>query len=238
MISRAVRLSVDAVPAREGESMKFRIKTTLATLAASLLLAGSAFADQPTDYVKAKTEVVTKTLQKPDSKKRQQELQKVLDETIDFSELAARSLGDHWAKRSAEEQAEFLALLRDMLQANYEGKLQGQKLGADYEIKYDDEKTRGDKAIVKTTVVTKDGDKPVEYKLVQKGDDWVIFDVVIDDISLEETYRESYVQIIEKEGWPALIQRMKDKSKELRKLAAEQAKAAKKQAKAVEKAAE
>lgn len=170
----------------------------------------------PTEYVKKRTDDVTSLLSKKDSKKREEELRKVLQETIDFRELASRALGEHWAKRTPEEQQEFLDLLQELLQANYEGKLSGKTLGKDFEITYGDEKTRGDKSIVKTTVVAKDESKPVDYKLVKRGESWTIYDVVIDDISLEETYRDSYVEIIEKEGWGALIQRMKDKAAEIR----------------------
>ena len=70
-------------------------------------------------------------------------------------------------------------------------------------------------ALVKVDVVLKDGKKPLVYKLLQRGGSWVVFDIVIDDISLEETYSEDYTAIIVDEGWPALIQKMKDRVKEL-----------------------
>lgn len=192
-----------------------KITRTLLLSAAMTAYAATAWAG-PTDYVKARTKEVTDILSKPDSKKRATQLQTVIKQTIDFRELASRALGEHWAKRTPEEQQEFLDLLQELLQANYEGKLEGHQLGKDYEIKYEAEKTKGDKAVVKTVVVGKEEQRPVDYKLLKKDEDWSIFDVVIDDISLEETYRDSYTEIIESEGWPALIQRMKDKAKEVR----------------------
>lgn len=212
--------------------MLFKRKIATLFAAVTMLTALPAFAN-PTDYVKKQTDVVTKVLQKPDSTSREGELKKLVKETIDFRELAARALGEHWSKRTPEEQQEFLDLLQDLLQANYENKLEGQTLGKDYEVKYTDEKIREDKAIVKTTIVTKEESKPVEYKLYKQEDgDWSIFDIVIDDISLEETYRDSYVEIIDKEGWPALIKRMKDKSAEIRAQARAGDKGAKAKAKA------
>lgn len=196
--------------------MKLKLLTTLIAVLLTTALALPAWAN-PTEYVKKQTEDVTKILSKKDSKKRQKQLKKVVQETIDFRELASRALGEHWAKRTPEEQQEFLDLLQELLQANYEGKLSGKTLGEDYEIEYTDEKTRGDKAVVKTVVKGKEEKKPVDYKLLKKEKDWTIYDVVIDDISLEETYRDSYVEIIEKEGWAALIKRMKDKAEEVRK---------------------
>jgi phospholipid transport system substrate-binding protein len=191
-------------------------KTKLGAFVVATLLAAPAFAGPPTDYVKERTEAVTTVLAKEESKKRSKELEKILEATIDFEELASRALGEHWAKRSADEQKEFLDLLQELLQANYEAKLQGRKLGEDFTIDYTDEKIRKDRAIVKTMVESKGESRPVDYRLVKKDGKWVIYDVVIDDISLEETYREAYTEIIVEEGWASLIERMKDKVKEVR----------------------
>ncbi len=191
-------------------------KTGLGTLLLAMMVASPALAGEPTDYVKDRTEAVTKVLSKKESKKRAKELEQVLQATIDFEELASRSLGEHWSARSDEEKKEFLDLLQSLLQANYETKLQGRKLGTDFTIEYEDEKTRKDRAIVKTKVVVKEESRPVDYRLVQKDGKWVIYDVVIDDISLEETYREAYTEIIKEEGWASLIKRMKDRVEEIR----------------------
>lgn len=183
-------------------------------VAAGLLVSVEAFAGAPTDHVKERTETITKLLAGKATKKRSEEVRKVIAETIDFRELAARSLGKHWEARTPEEQAEFLDLLQDLIRANYETQLEGRVLGKDYTIQYVDEKTRESKAIVKTTVQVRGETKPIDYKLAEKEGKWSVFDVVIDDISLEETYRDAYVEIIEDEGWGSLIQRMKDKVKE------------------------
>ncbi len=174
-----------------------------------------AFAGEPTDFVQKKTGKVTKLLQRKDNKRRAEKLDEILQATVDFEELAARSLGEYWKERSEEEQQEFLSLLQQMLRANYSKKLSGKKLGKDYEISYKDEKTRDTLAIVKTVVQTKEETKPVSYKLIKREEGWIVFDIVIDDISLEETYRESYTEIIRTDGWDALIQAMRDKIKEL-----------------------
>lgn len=190
--------------------------TSVGVFLLTSMLAVPAFAGAPTDYVKKRTEKVTTVLSKDESKKRTAELEEILQATIDFRELAGRALGEHWDKRSEEEKTEFLDLLQKLLQANYETKLQGRTLGKDYEIVYVEEKTRDDRAIVKTKIVVKEESRPVDYRLVKKDNKWIIYDVVIDDISLEETYRESYTEIIKEEGWDALIDRMKQRVEEIR----------------------
>lgn len=184
--------------------------------AVMLVLSAEAFAGAPTDYVKAKADDVTKLLSGKATKKRSDDLRKFLNTAIDFRELAARSLGKHWEARTDAERQEFLDLLQELIRANYEEKLEGRVIGKDFKIEYVDEKTRDDRAIVKTTVVVKGESKPIDYKLNAREGNWSVYDVVIDDISLEETYRDAYVEIIEDEGWDALIQRMKDKVAEVK----------------------
>lgn len=190
------------------------LRFTIAS-ALTLGLSASAMAGAPTDFVKGQTTEVTELLKKKESKARAKKLDKILQQSVDFRELAARSLKGHWEKQTPEAQEEFLSLLQRMLEANYATKLSGKQLGKDYSVEYLDEKTRDDLAIVKTRIVIKKENKPVSYKLTKKGDAWIVFDIVIDDISLEETYRESYTAIIDDEGWDSLISRMKDKIKEL-----------------------
>ncbi|MEZ4462561.1 MAG: ABC transporter substrate-binding protein [bacterium] len=194
-----------------------RVRIGMVTVGLLALLAGDAFAGAPTDFVKGKTDEVTKLLTSKATKKRSEDLRKFLSSAIDFRELAARSLGKHWEARTPEEQQKFLDLLQELIRANYETQLEGRTLGKDYQISYIDEKTRDAKAIVKTTVEVRGEKKPIDYKLAEKEGQWSVFDVVIDDISLEETYRDSYVEIIEDEGWASLIKRMEEKVAEVRK---------------------
>lgn len=185
----------------------------------TLLVAGPAFAGEPTDFIKSHSEEVTTLLGQPESEERADKFSKLANELIDFRELASRALDEHWKKRSDDEREEFLTLLQNLLEANYKKKLEGQEVGEDYQIEYTEEKQRGDRALVRTIVKWGESDKerkPVEYKMMKGEKGWVIYDLVIDDISLEETYRESYTKIIEKDGWDTLIEKMKEKIAELK----------------------
>ena len=186
-------------------------------LAGGILLAsvGTAWAGPPTEFIKENAKQVSHLLHEKESTRRQEKFTKKLHQVVDFRELSSRALGEYWQKRTPEEQQQFLDLLQQLLEANYRKKLEGKTLGEDYQIKYLDEKTHEDMAIVKTDVVWKDGSKPVSYKLLKKKDGWVVFDIIIDDISLVETYRDSYTAIIKKEGWDSLISRMKKKAAQI-----------------------
>ncbi len=184
-----------------------------------MVFATSAFAQEksPMEVVKARSSELTTILGEPDTAARTERVNKALYETVDFGELATRALGKHWTKRTDAERAEFLDLLQRLLQANYSKQISGRKLGKDYTLEYGDERIRDDRAVVKVTVKYDKKKHPVLYRLTKKGNNWVVYDLVIDDVSLEETYREGYVPIIEEDGWDGLIDLMKERLAEFEK---------------------
>ncbi len=189
-----------------------------ACMAAFVVLFGwtaSALAGSPRDHVEEKTEAVAAVLAKPDSSVRTQELAEVVEESLDLEYLASRALGDHWTQRSPAEREEFMSLLQRLLQGNYEDRLAGRKMGDDYEVDFEQAQVRGERAFVAATVTKDDTEKSLVYRLRRDGESWKIYDLVIDDISLEETYRDGYVPIIEEQGWEELIRRMEERLEEL-----------------------
>lgn len=192
--------------------------TAVAVLLSMTAMSPAEAKTSPTDFIKTHTAQVVDILQRPDNDERSDILSKKVQEVIDFRKLASLSLGEHWEARSEGEKKVFLDLLEELLRANYSKKLKGETLDKDYEIKYVDERTKKNKAIVTTKIVWSETSKPVEYKLLRRDSgEWIIYDLVIDDVSLEETYRESYTKIIEKEGWDTLIKRMEEKVAALKK---------------------
>ena len=168
-------------------------------------------AEGPTRLVKQKTDNIVQELTRPVTKRNVKKLESELRSILDIQELASRALAGHWEKRTPDEQKEFITLLDALMLDGYHDRLGTEKvLTSDHAITYKAEKVRGDKAIVKSDVRVKKTTKPVDYKLVKTDKGWVVYDIVIDDIGLEETYREAYVEIIEDEGWSGLIARMKE----------------------------
>ena len=183
--------------------------------AALLSWAGLAAASSPDDVVEERTMAVAAVLALPDSPERTERLAATIDESLDFAFLAGLALGRHWEQRSDEERQEFMDLLRTLLQNNYEDRLTGHELDDDYTVEFESSRVRGDRAFVPAEV---DYDGRVEslvYRLYRDDDDWRIYDLIVDDISLEETYRDGYVPIIEEHGWEELIRRMQERVDQL-----------------------
>jgi phospholipid transport system substrate-binding protein len=198
-------------------SHPLRILLTLAALAG--LLAGPAWAGIPTDQLRAQIDRVIKTVEDPDLKReskateRRAAVRKIANETFDFPEMAKRALARHWQPRTPAERDEFVKLFADLLERAYVTKIEnygGEKIA------YNGDTIDGDAALVKTKIVTKQGtDIPVDYRMLKRSDRWLVYDVIIEGVSLINNYRTQFNKIIQTSSYQALVDRMKSKQNEL-----------------------
>lgn len=178
-------------------------------LSFGLTLAGAAFAGPATDVVKAKQTALYDLLSKPGNDAK---VGATFDEMLDYAALAQGSLGSEWAARSDAEKAEFSDLLKKLVRRSYERNIK-KTLG--YNIEYIGETEKNSNVVVGTKAVSKTDKRadPVEidYTLAQKDGKWRIVDIKTDGVSLVSSYRSQFTKIIKKDGFPALITKMKDK---------------------------
>lgn len=172
--------------------------------------AGSAFAGPATDAVKTRQTALFDLIKQPSQD--QKKINVVFDEMLDYSALAEGSLGTEWAPRSDAEKAQFSDLLKQLVQKAYERNLK-KILG--YDVDYLSEDAADGGMMVKTRAKSKTDarEEPVEiaFKVVQKDGKWKVRDIVTEGVSLVTSYRSQFTKIIKKDGFPALIQKMKDK---------------------------
>jgi phospholipid transport system substrate-binding protein len=194
-------------------NMKRTLANLMATLVAvlALTLSSSAFAGGASDLVKAKQTTLFELLKQgtPDSQKK---IDAIFDDMLDYDSIAQASLGDEWAKRSPAEQAEFSDLLKRLVRSSYQRNL---KKILDYDINYAGEDPVASNVKVKTTSQAKGGgarSEPIEinFTLANKGK-WVVQDIETEGVSLVTSYRNQFLKIVKKDGFPTLTQKMKDK---------------------------
>jgi phospholipid transport system substrate-binding protein len=74
------------------------------------------------------------------------------------------------------------------------------------------EKQEKDFAQVNTKIVSNKGEEyAVDYRLLQSGSDWKIYDVVIENISIVNNYRSQFNRIIAKSSFEDLLQKLREK---------------------------
>jgi phospholipid transport system substrate-binding protein len=146
---------------------------------------------------------------------RRDKMSALIRERFNFIEMSKRSLAKHWKKLTKEEKKEFVSIFSDLLEASYVGKVENY---TDEKVTYNNEKIKGKGkySVVNTTIVTKDVDIPIDYKLISKKDKWWVYDVVIEGVSFISTYRSQYNKIIMRESFPKLLENMRNKLKEIR----------------------
>jgi phospholipid transport system substrate-binding protein len=141
---------------------------------------------------------------------RRQELKKLIYQRFDFTEMAKRSLGFEWRRRSPEEQREFVKLFADLLERAYLDQIEsynGEK------IQYLKEREDGDHAEVATKIIDNKGQGfSVNYRLHNVNGDWKVYDVVIEDISLVNNYRAQFSRVLGSSSYQELVHRMREKT--------------------------
>jgi phospholipid transport system substrate-binding protein len=185
-------------------------------LLAGLVWSEGARAGEATELVRKSTDQVIEILKDPVLKDRpdvrDEKIWQVVLRCFDFEEMGRRSLGIHWRERSAQEQKEFVELFGRLIHKSYAGRVASY---SDEKVDYLGEAVDGARAEVKTKVVSKGTEIPVEYRLLQKSSSWVIYDVVIEGVSLVNNYRNQFNRIVVQKGYRELERMMKTKLDEL-----------------------
>ena len=181
---------------------------------------GPARAGAPTDQVREYSEAVVKILEDPTLKaedrkpERRAAVRKIAAEVFDVQETARRALGPHWHQRTPQQREEFVQLFAELLEQTYISKIDlfgGEKL------RFTEEKVDGDNAIVRAKVVTRQQTEvPVEARMLRKGDRWLIYDILIENISLVGNYRAQFDRIIRTSSYDELVKRLRTRGEFLR----------------------
>ena len=147
----------------------------------------------------------------PEAEAQKADARKLVGGFLDYRELAHRALVKHWDALTPAKRTEFVTTLRDLVERSYLKQVTGDP---NYNIKYQREEKTGSEAKVEATLTTQARGKKVnialEYHLIYK-DHWFVYDVITDEQSMLENYRAEFNKIINKEGFDALLKRMKKK---------------------------
>jgi phospholipid transport system substrate-binding protein len=149
---------------------------------------------------------------KKDEKGRREALRKAIDERFNYRQMVIRSLAKNWDLRSDQERRQFILLFKSLLENSYANKLEAYR---DEEINYIGEVIKGEYALVKTEVVRQSSTVGVDYKLIQKGGDWQVYDFVIEGVSMIRNYRSQFTKIIRNDSYESLVKKLTAKIIEL-----------------------
>ena len=194
-----------------------KISSILGVLILTLGLVSSAMAGEPQERLKGGIDKVIAILSdnslKGPAKKaeRQTKLRTVADGFFDWRELSKRAVAEHWSKYTPKQQDEFVASFSELLQKTYIRKLEKYN---NEKVSYLKEQIEGNQAFINTQVMQKEKSIPINYVMI-KRDQWMVYDVVVEGVSLVKNYRTQFAKILTKDSPETLLQRIKDKIKAL-----------------------
>src|SRR5258706_2395505 len=170
-------------------------------------------AGAPTDQLKASVEQIVKVLENPGlrsearSQERRAAIRKEAEGVFDFTETAKRALGRHWQALAEKDRQEWTSLFTELIERAYISKIErysGERIA------YAGEAVDGGLATVRTRFVTKQGTEvPVDYRMQQRGDRWLVYDVSVEGVSLINNYRTQFDKIIQTSSYAELVRKMK-----------------------------
>jgi phospholipid transport system substrate-binding protein len=166
-------------------------------LLSCLLLPSPSRADSPTEQVRATVDKVLTIVRSPNPKSKTQmeaqhaQLLEVIYPRFDFTEMAKRSLGSNWARRTSEEQREFIKIFTALMGRAYADNIESY---TSQDVLYTREVVDKDYAEVDTKIVAdKRADLSINYKLHSVDKEWKVYDLVIEDISVVNNYRSQFL---------------------------------------------
>lgn len=174
-----------------------------------------AFAGIPLDTVKTNVNGVLEVMRDPKlkgeagQKLKEQRIVVAAEKLFDFIELSKRTLGLNWNKLTPDQRKEFVELYKTILKDSYVDKITA----------YTDEKVNFTKEVplsettmeVQSFVVTKNTAVPIFYRVIIKGGEWKVYDVVIEGVSLISNYRSQFREILGNNPPESLLETLRKK---------------------------
>jgi phospholipid transport system substrate-binding protein len=174
--------------------------------------------EMPTEFIRRTTDGLLHIFEAPQlqgeahREERLTRLRYFANTAFDWEEIARRALATHWRERTPQERQEFTELFHEAVLGVYLERLEAtaqQRLQEKQAILYEGEEINGQRAAVRTTVVTRrQREIPIEYRLRQSDGQWRIYDLVIVGVSLVNNYRSQFHQIITQSSYQELVRRL------------------------------
>lgn len=130
-----------------------------------------------------------------------EQLRDIINGIIHFRSMAQHALGSTFDEISDEQREEFVSLFATVIRDQSLNRLDIYRA----EVTYDEIEVKDDEAKVYTIARLENVRTPVNYTMKKEGDEWVITDMIIDEVSTVESYNRQFQNIIRQRGFDALL---------------------------------
>ncbi|MGO9951414.1 MAG: phospholipid-binding protein MlaC [Dissulfurispiraceae bacterium] len=188
---------------------------TIVTIMLCLIFPLASFAEAPLDTVKGNADKVLDVLRDPSLKSesnkkiKKEKIRAIADQMFDFTELSKRTLAVNWRRFTPEQQNEFVSLFKNLLADTYADRILAY---TDEKIVFTKEVPLTDKTVeVQSTVIRKTQEVPIYYRVMNENGSWLVYDVVIEGVSLVNNYRSQFREILSNKPPTYLLETLRKK---------------------------
>ncbi|CAL1240285.1 MlaC/ttg2D family ABC transporter substrate-binding protein [Candidatus Methylocalor cossyra] len=172
------------------------------------LLGTTAWAEEellpPQQVIQRTSDQLQANLQKPeyksDFKKATALVEKIIDPSVDFNRVSVLILGKFWKTATPEQKERFKKEFRMLVVRTYTTAFTEY---SNWKIRYLPlEMNPTDKKVMVRTEILQPGRQPiaVNYRMIEDGGSWKVYDVLIEGVSLLQNYRASFTEEVARTG--------------------------------------
>lgn len=143
-----------------------------------------------------------------DSQTKQDRVVEIVDPLFDFPLMSYYALGKiHWSTLSKEQRERFTGLFTERLRESYLTRID---LYTNEKITFETPLEEKNKIQIPTRVVTKGDTISIVYKFRKRNNDWKIYDIDIEGVSLISSYRSQFNESLQSGTIEELLTKLKE----------------------------
>ncbi|HMK56441.1 MAG TPA: ABC transporter substrate-binding protein [Dissulfurispiraceae bacterium] len=180
-----------------------------------VIFLSEAYAESPMEAVKGQVDKVLEVLRDPSLKSeagkkvKTKKVRAIADGMFDFTEMSKRTLALNWRKFNLQQQAEFISLFKDLLSDTYAEKITSY---TDEKISFTKEARLTENTVeVQSIVLRKTQEIPINYRAINENGKWLVYDVVIEGVSLVNNYRTQFREALSNKPPESLLETLRKK---------------------------
>jgi phospholipid transport system substrate-binding protein len=187
------------------------MKHLLSVLLILVILSPTASADDATrvqEDLEKKLEAVLgiKDQEDLDSQAKQDRVAEILEPLFDFALMSKLALGKtHWSAASERDRNRFTELITRRIKETYLPKLDLLE-----KVTFETPTQKGNKIQIPTHIFTQDDKMSLIWKFYKMKDDWKIYDVEIDGVSLISSYRSQFNETLQSGTFEELLKKLEE----------------------------
>ena len=136
---------------------------------------------------------------------------------FDFVQMTRLAVGPGWRRATPEQRKALTDSFRSLLINTYTSALNQASSLLEKTLEVRPAQRTDDKDVLVRSVVRSPGKPPlaIDYRMLNNGQGWKVYDVVVEGVSLVTTYRSEFSEEVQRGGVPGLIKALEDKNRSL-----------------------